>query len=134
VSPVLPWTTTLLAPSWPLTDEWTGIKLGVACGPTSYGVLKGTLLPEIGDFDGQGEHRSAPTDEADNTIKFTRNGGSGAVVGGSYTMTIVGTALGYKLGSGTMRSPANAGRNAPRKCCADPARAGKQQGRQHLRP
>ncbi len=72
VTPNLPWTSTLAAPSWPLVDEWTA-KLALNCGNTGFGTFSGTLLPTIGDKDEQGTLEGKPKDDADNALNFFRN-------------------------------------------------------------
>ena len=68
VTPLLPWTSTLLESAPPLVDMWEGVKLDLACGGVDYGAFTGSLEAKVGDVDPVGKR--GRKDDLDNTLTF----------------------------------------------------------------
>lgn len=68
VTPLLPWTSTLLESTPPLIDEWEGVALELTCGAVDYGVFTGKLEAKVGDVDPPGKAESK--DDLDNLLTF----------------------------------------------------------------
>lgn len=68
VTPLLPWTSTLLESALPLVDRWEGVKLDLSCGRVDYGVFTGSLEAKVGDVDPVAKR--GRKDDLDNTLTF----------------------------------------------------------------
>lgn len=95
VTPVLPWTSTLLESELPLHDRWERVSLNVTYNGVNYGRFSGSLDTTVGDIDPLHERETTKKDEPDSYVTF-RGGQTKALTGpNEYKLWLSG---GYHLG------------------------------------
>src|SRR2546421_599803 len=70
VTPILPWTSTLLESELPLHDAWENVALRLTYNGVSYGTFTGSLDTTVGDVDPQADRERFKKDELDNYLVF----------------------------------------------------------------
>ena len=70
VTPILPWTSTLLESELPLHDKWENVALRLTYNGVKYGTFTGSLDTTVGDVDPQKDRENFPRDEPDSYLTF----------------------------------------------------------------
>ena len=70
VTPILPWTSTLLESELPLHDKWENVALRLTYNGVKYGKFTGSLDTSVGDVDPQKDRERFPRDEPDSYLVF----------------------------------------------------------------
>jgi hypothetical protein len=70
VTPILPWTSTLLESELPLHDKWENVALRLTYNGVDYGMFTGSLDTSVGDVDPQADRENFSKDELDNYLVF----------------------------------------------------------------
>jgi hypothetical protein len=70
VTPILPWTSTLLESELPLDDRWENVALRLTYNGVKYGLFTGSLDTSVGDVDPQKDRESFTRDEPDSYLVF----------------------------------------------------------------
>jgi hypothetical protein len=70
VTPILPWTSTLLESELPLHDRWENVALRLTYNGVKYGTFTGSLDTTVGDVDPQKDRENFPRDEPDSYLVF----------------------------------------------------------------
>ena len=70
VTPILPWTSTLLESELPLHDRWENVALRLTYNGVNYGTFTGSLDTTVGDVDPQADRERFTKDELDNYLTF----------------------------------------------------------------
>ena len=70
VTPVLPWTSTLLESELPLHDKWENVALHLTYNGVDYGRFTGSLDTTVGDVDPQADRERFTKDELDHYLVF----------------------------------------------------------------
>jgi hypothetical protein len=70
VTPILPWTSTLLESELPLHDNWENVALRLTYNGVNYGTFTGSLDTTVGDVDPQADRERFAKDELDNYLVF----------------------------------------------------------------
>jgi hypothetical protein len=80
LTPLLPWTSTLVESELPLHDRWEHVALDVTFNGVNYGTFTGSLDTTVGDIDPEGEIETVARDEPDSYVTF-RGGLNQSLVG-----------------------------------------------------
>ena len=70
VTPILPWTSTLLESEFPLHDKWENVALKLTYNGVKYGTFTGSLDMSVGDVDPQKDRENFKRDELDAYVVF----------------------------------------------------------------
>src|SRR2546421_3039545 len=70
VTPILPWTSTLLESELPLHDKWENVALKLTYNGMKYGTFTGSLDMSVGDVDPQKDRENFKRDELDAYVVF----------------------------------------------------------------
>jgi hypothetical protein len=70
VTPILPWTSTLLESELPLHDRWDNVALRLTYNGVKYGRFSGSLDTTVGDVDPQKDRENFSRDEPDSYLTF----------------------------------------------------------------
>jgi hypothetical protein len=81
VTPILPWTSTLLESALPLHDRWENVALSLTYNGANLGTFAGSLDTTVGDIDPQRDKEHQSRDEPDSYLVF-RGGSKKALLTG----------------------------------------------------
>lgn len=95
VTPILPWTSTLLESELPLHDRWENVALRLIYNGVNYGKFTGSLETTVGDVDPLKEREEAIRDEPDSYITFHGGAAKSLVGANGYKLWLTG---GYHFG------------------------------------
>jgi hypothetical protein len=70
VTPILPWSSTLLESELPLHDKWENVALQLTYNRMNYGTFTGSLDTTVGDVDPVKDEENHQRDELDNYLVF----------------------------------------------------------------